>query len=236
MPSRVPVLAALGVPPRWDPAPLRRHHDRERRRRRGRLARLRSLPRPDFGASQLAAFFGDHGEATHLFRAAPLDWGFALTEPQATKGLQRFLEADASGRRTRAFLAALGATGSETISDLSVEAEAPTRNGGRIDLLLEWRDEDAPRAAAVEAKFGAAVSAGQLPDYRRELRERAADPLLVLLTPPAREKDRKRLRRNRDWRPLSWPVLLLRFERALAPGDPDPEFARFRRTLWDQAG
>ena len=113
----------------------------------------------------------------------------------------------------------------EDMCDVTVTAEAPTarkrRSVGakRIDLLVEWKDSSEQKnryAAAIEAKLpGHHVTVGQLPEYRRYL---------------------KNLDRNRDWRWMAWRDLLVAHERALPVKCDDDAYLQFRRTLWDQAG
>lgn len=178
----------------------------------------------------------------HLFRAEPsVDWA-QFTEPQLTKGLARFLNApDPATRieRVRALLSALGAAGiSNDMSEAAVTAEAPIAGGKRIDLLIEWKDSSERRyAAAIEAKLGHHVTKGQLPAYRAHLRKIAKGrPLLVVVSPRRSEPDDRSLRRNPDWRWMSWHDLLVAHERCLPDNCDDDAYARFRRTLWDQTG
>lgn len=194
----------------------------------------------------------------HFLHAAPLEWlqEVRLTEPQITRGFAHCL--DAGGRTTRtgrirALLRALGSDPGDADSGLRaarVRPEAPA-NGRRIDLLIEWMDASRrKRGAVIEAKFGAHVTPGQLPGYRRRLERLESDyrrevsaneqerPLLFLVSPLRDAGITRSLRRQRsqDWRWMSWRSLLLAYDRALDPDHDDDAFRRFRRTLWDRAG
>ena len=99
--------------------------------------------------------------AHHFLHAAPLEWLQAarLTEPQVTKGLAHFLNADGRATRTERIRALLRTLGSEpekptaASGKVRVTPEAPA-NGRRIDLLIEWTDaSNHNRGAIIEAKF-----------------------------------------------------------------------------------
>lgn len=178
----------------------------------------------------------------HLFRTEPSVTWVTFTEPQLTKGFAHFLNAPNPAARTeriRALLNVLGAAEfSDGIREAAVTAEAPIAGNKRIDLLIEWRDSfGQPHAAAIEAKLGHHVTAGQLPAYRRHLREIAKEPwLLVVVSPRLTQHTDRSLRRNRDWTWMSWHGLLLAHERCLTDDCDDAAYAGFRRTLWDQTG
>ena len=194
----------------------------------------------------------------HFLHAAPLEWlqEARLSEPQITRGFAHCLDIDGRATRTgriRALLRALGSDPGDADSGLRearVRPEAPA-NRKRIDLLIEWTDASRrKRGAVIEAKFGAHVTPGQLPGYRRRLeriendyrREVSANeqerPLLFLVSPLRDAEITRALRRQRsqDWRWMSWRSLLLAYDRVLDPDHDDDAFRRFRRTLWDRAG
>jgi hypothetical protein len=178
----------------------------------------------------------------HLFRAEPSVTWARFTEPQLTKGFARFLndpEPITRMERVRALLKALGvAELGEGMTEVMVTAEAPTSGSRRIDLLIEWQDSaERPCAAVIEAKLGHHVKSGQLPAYRNHLRKIAKERrLLVVVAPRLTDRTDRSLRRNRDWRWTTWRNLLVAHERALPVDFDDPEYLRFRRTLWDQTG
>ena len=194
----------------------------------------------------------------HFLHAAPLEWlqEARLSEPQITRGFAHCL--DVGGRATRAgriqaLLRALGSNPGDADSGLRkarVRPEAPA-NRKRIDLLIEWTDASRrKRGAVIEAKFGAHVTPGQLPGYRRRLERIESDyrrevsaneqerPLLFLVSPLRDAGITRALRRQRsqDWRWMSWRSLLLAYDRVLDPDHDDDAFRRFRRALWDRAG
>ena len=186
----------------------------------------------------------------HLFRVEPIVWA-RFTEPQFTKGFAYFLDMPAVRiQRIRALLAALGAGRlCEDMCDVTVTAEAPTarkrRSVGakRIDLLIEWKDSSEQKnryAAAIEAKLpGHHVTVGQLPAYRRYLKNRKISQerwVLTVVSPRRDAHTNKALDRNRDWRWMAWRDLLVAHERALPVKCDDDAYLQFRRTLWDQTG
>lgn len=178
----------------------------------------------------------------HFLRAEPIAW-CNFTEPQITKGFAHFLN-DGSPEnrigRTAALLAALGRDVSGGIMDPIVIAEAPTRKKFRLDIFVKWKEPNGQaRALAIEAKFGHHLTPGQLPGYKAEVK-RYVDPeafsgsLYVISRAVSQNRDSKSLRRNKDWRWISWKRFLLRYEQNLAPQMDDDAFRIFRRTVWKQ--
>lgn len=178
----------------------------------------------------------------HFLRAEPIAW-CNFTEPQITKGFAHFLNDGPSENRigrTAALLAALGRDVSGGIMDPIVIAEAPARKKFRLDIFVKWKEPDGQaRALAIEAKFGHHLTPGQLHRYKAEVKEHV-DPeallgsLYVISRAVSRNRDRKSLRRNKDWRWISWKRFLLRYEQNLAPRMDDDAFRIFRRTVWKQ--
>ena len=177
-----------------------------------------------------------------IFRAHPSAPWTTFTEPQLTRGLAYFLNAPEPVTRIariRALLTSLGAAElGNDMSNVRVTAEAPTARNKRIDLLIEWTGSSQMRyAAVIEAKFGHAITSGQLPAYRAHLRKIAGERRLLAVVSPRRSAGTDRaLRRNREWRWIAWRDLLLAHERVLPLDYDDEEYLRFRRTLWDQTG
>ncbi len=208
-----------------------------------RRGALRFAAAPDFssGIQAIESVFALKRQS-HLFRAEPSVTWAKFTEPQLTKGFARFLndpEPITRIERVRALLKALGtAELGDDMTQAMVTAEAPTSGSKRIDLLIEWQDSaERCYAAAIEAKLRHHITAGQLPAYRNHLRKIAKDgQLLVVVAPRLTDQTDRSLRRNRYWRWTTWRNLLVAHERALPIDYDDPEYLRFRRTLWDQTG
>jgi hypothetical protein len=231
---------AAGVPA-WDAGPVRRHVARSLSLLRGHahlLIREAKWPVPDFRPETINKVFGNNGHEGHAFNAAPLNWGFVLTEPQVTRGLAHFLNAANTARRRRAFLTALGVEGPADDSRLAggtVETEVATGNGGRIDLLMRWSDAQGTHGIVIEAKFGHNISQGQLPKYRNHIVYKIKNTSFFVIGLQRKKKDDKQFRRNKSWEYMTWRAVMHRFEVALSResgGDSDPEFARFRRSVW----
>jgi len=215
-----------------------------------RRGTLRFVERVDWslGLSAIGSVFALH-RRLHLFRSeTPVGW-VEFTEPQLTKGLAHFLDApDPTLRKERvcALLKALGAmklSNDNDINSVKVTAEAPTSKRKRIDLLIEWQDSMKERyAVAIEAKLGRGhdVTPGQLPSYRDYLDKKMAIPSerrwLVVVSPRLTRRTDQSLQRNQEWRWAGWHGLLVAHERSLRDEHDNPEYAGFRRTLWDQTG
>jgi len=243
-------IAHLGRPPAWDRAPLDWHLRRSTellRQNATHLLRRRGWSAPAFDEDALRTACGDRGQPGHVFRVDPLVWGFNLTEPQITGALAHFLDTGDVAKRRTAFLAVFGCAFDPShphdALEACVKAEADGGNKGRIDLLIKWRkDRDGrkhpySRCLAIEAKTGGyKISNDQLTRYRRRVVRglKIDDPTLAVVAPRRDRHTEKKLNENRDWRFATWRSVLWRFERELGRlgGDPDQEFARFRRTIW----
>lgn len=131
----------------WEPAPVL-HVAHVGARSTSALA---ARPAPPFTARPIREALALHPSHA-LVRSVP-DWGFRITEPQATKGLAHMVDGNIA--RMRALLFGLGIPASEDeIGSATIEAETTDR----IDLLIRL----GPRAVIVEAKFGHRVTLGQL--------------------------------------------------------------------------
>ena len=204
---------------------------------------------PDWSSGPSAIMRGVFGvdREHHLFCAAPIAWA-KFTEPQFTKGFAYFLAAsDQTVRigRTRALLKALGVETAmkvdlgEEMTKIRVAAEESTSGKKRIDLLIVWEHSSNRFAVVIEAKLGHHITVGQLSAYREHLEKMKIQKerrLLIVASPRVTEKDRKALRRNREWRWKGWRDLLIAHERALCDEYDAPAYSRFRKTLWDQVG
>lgn len=241
--ARALAVGKVAGVPAWDAGPVRRHVARSSQllpRHAHLLIREAKWPVPDFRPETINSVFGNNGHKGHAFSAAPLNWGFVLTEPQVTRGLAHFLNAANTARRRRAFLTALGVAVQADDSGLSggeVKTEVATGNDGRIDLLMTWREEQATHGIVIEAKFGHYISHRQLPKYRTHIvyKMKIKNTLFFVLGLKRRKTDDKIFRRNKNWKYMTWRAVMHRFEVALSResgGDSDPEFARFRRTVW----
>ena len=178
----------------------------------------------------------------HLFQTEDsVSWA-TFTEPQFTKGIAYFLNVPDQAKReerVRALVKALGA--SELAVDLNkikVMAEAEISGGRRIDILLEWQDSSGRRfAVAIEAKLGHDVTSGQLPAYRKHLRDIPRERRrLVVISPRLSRNTERSLRRNKEWYWLAWHDFLIAHERSLPDAYDDRTYREFRRTLWNQTG
>ena len=208
--------------------------------RRGSL-RFAVAPDSSSGIQAIQSVFALKRQS-HLFRAEPSVTWAKFTEPQLTKGFAHFLndpEPIKRIERVRALLKALGtAELGDDMTRVMVTAEAPTSGSKRIDLLIEWQDSAERRyAAAIEAKLRHHITTGQLPAYRNHLRKIAKERrLLVVVAPRLTDRTDRSLQRNRDWRWITWRNLLVAHECALPIDCDEPEYLRFRSTLWDQTG
>jgi len=219
-------IAALADPPNpWQPA-WERGAILEIVRKEGQaIAALAHQPAPPFAPAPVREALALHPYHA-LVRGAP-DWGFRLTEPQATKGLEHMVRGNPA--RMRGLLDGLGivASGVE-VAEATIEAELH-----RIDLLIRL----AERAIIVEAKFGHRVTAGQLSTYWTKTAPRARTQGVLLLIDPETAPDLHPKQRGK-WHTRSWAALLIALERAMAasPDDDDEDFRLFRRLLWHRVG
>lgn len=180
----------------------------------------------------------------HCFNVQPWDW-LRLSETQATKGLQHFL--NRGDERIRSFLQALVPTidWPSDLYDLSIEAE--TRAGrGRIDLLIFGQSLGRTWGVVIEAKFEHSLKGNPLGDYRRHgtklkmalTTDGSGKPTgaLIVLGKRLCRQTRKKISRNGQWRFVHWHEVLRRFDANLNEPTIDEDFRRFRRTLWERAG
>lgn len=209
---------------------------------------------PPFDAAPFKRLF-DFGRDTHCFDADGHQWA-RFHEPQITSGLCHYLDHggfDARVDRALAiYRAAVHCAGggyrlidASEIAELEIIPEADANTAGekrgrkrvergRIDILVAFELEDGTRTGvAIEAKFDHHLTPGQLKKYTRHLeakRNWIADqaPLLVVSRAPIE------LSGETCWKSVSWWRFLEALEREIGPVD-DPEFRKFRRTIWETA-
>ena len=186
---------------------------------------------------------GQHRQM-HLFQTEDSVGWAKFSEHQFTRGLQYFLDGNHKVERVSALLRALGARGFAEVlkevddkNDIKVSAEAPTSNGKRIDLLIEWKDStNNCHAVAIEAKLGHSVTREQLKSYRTHLRKISKRRRLLIVVSPRRTSDIDESLKGyeREWHWMAWRDLLVGHERSLPDRFDDKPYRQFRRTLWDQ--
>ena len=172
--------------------------------------------------------------------AEPHRWA-QFHEPQITRGFCHFLStgpAEIRRRRSQAVVAAIW--GERMPSGFEAAASAASAEDGRIDLAVLVTGVDGRRiGAVVEAKFKHRLTARQLQRYRQLAKARwqlaPEDRRLTVVMPTLDAISRRFLKRNPEWRFLSWERLLVRVDNALDPSIDDEDFRRFRRTVWLRA-
>jgi len=165
-----------------------------------------------------------HGHA--LSRLAP-NWGFQLTEPQATYGLAHMLEGRPA--RLRGLLKGLQiAATEEELAQATIVAEEE-----RVDLLIRMGD----RAIIVEAKFGHHVTDRQLSSYWKKISPTAKNTKGVLLLIDPEGAPELHYKQKEHWRVVSWVEALLGLDRAAKDDtSDDDDYRLFRRLLWERIG
>ncbi len=229
--AAIPALTQLPIPP-FDPAPIQRVRLRTRGVIRTTIPVLARQPIPPFRTATINNTFSLH--PGHMFVALQPDWGWRLTETQATRGLAHLVMQRDKEMRIQALLAGLGiAVESGELSDAEVVAEE-----GRIDLLIRWAANT--RAVVVEAKFAHRVTKGQLSKYRQQSQKtvppKGTRYVLLLLDPE--ENVLLRGPQRASWTIRTWAACMMTMERCLRkPGAKDDDnFRQFRRMLWERIG
>lgn len=225
----------------FDPFCVLNHHRLSQRavRHSELLAKVGAIWRSDIEPAVMHAIFTTD-RADHSFDQNPLDWGFGLTEPMATKTLARFLTAgsgEVRAKRIRAFLQAVGLP--ECCADLdSLQRCRIVAEEDRIDLKLVWKN-DAGRDVVViiEAKFGHKITEGQLSGYRATVqRIHKCRPFAsILLTLDDSVCSSLKGKQSALWRQVNWRDFWLRFER-LRPVEHNLSLQMFLNTLWHRSG
>lgn len=222
-------IAALPGCPEWSLEPVLKAVGSAELILRRAIPRLAAILERSFDASPIREFLALHsGNAMVL---PPPDWGVALTEPQAVKGLAHLVQ----GRPDRllALLKGLGITfAHDELRNASIEAETPDR----IDLLINLER----RSFIVEAKFGHRITKGQLARYGRAVKGRhlcSGDRDILLLIDPTKANNLHHKQVSR-WRVRSWAQVLLSLEREMCrtTSNDDDDFRLFRCLLWNRIG
>lgn len=189
-------------------------------------------------APALRRAFGLHAHGA--LAAEPHRWA-QFHEPQITRGFRHFLStgpAEIQRRRAQAMVAAIW--GDRMPVGFEAEASTASAEEGRIDLAVVLTGPDGRRIGAiVEAKFKHRLTARQLQRYRQRATARwqlaPEDRRLTVVMPSLDAVSRRFLKRNPEWRFLSWERLLVRLDNALDAPIDDEDFRRFRRTVWLRA-
>lgn len=227
----------------------------ERRRRHyllDVLPKLSSLARnqESIGSESLNVIYGlskDH----HSFDAPTLDWGFGLTEPQATKTIAHLLNkgsGDVRALRIIAFFRAMKSAYIPTAMEAQsafVEAEKKGATAklkkNRIDLVLKYKKEGGQKYSAliIEAKFDHMITESQLKNYREIVKadrsiEFKQTHWVILGFDYSAMMGLKGLQGN-VWRFVAWRDLWLRFEKE-RPVEDDPNLTIFLKWLWRRIG
>lgn len=203
-------------------------------------------PSWETASQRLDDIFGYTRTSGHFFRADPIDWT-KFSEPQVTGGLVHFLTESGIGEgilqlRFKAVLTAFGIPSPTRFTHMRADAELPV-NGKRIDIYLEWKNEEGVFGnAVIEAKFGHKLTPGQLSEYRKYAIRMSkhhggsdVDIHLIVLAPIRRSSSLAPLKRNSDWRFTSWSTWLMQLGHSLNEAAISPEFARYLRTVWLRA-
>lgn len=221
----------LGFFARIDPSP---------QIRRGLLM----IPTPEWRREPISDLFGleDPG---HCFHVGPYNWA-RFHEPQITRGFQHFLGSGTREQRTRrmyAFVKAaeLCAGRDLAIAPAAITSASCTAEENRTDLLIELACGSRRFGVSLEAKFGHALTKGQLPKAKKyAMHERQwaeDDTILLVVAPHVAELSKSIMRVNRcvGWNATSWNTLLLHLEAWTQFEDDCPDYRRFRRTVWSRA-
>lgn len=203
------------------------------------LPKLSQLARNQgsIGSESLNAIYGlskDH----HSFDAPTLDWGFGLTEPQATKTIAHLLSKGSGDLRAERIIAFLEAVKSPHIpSILEAQTARVEAETNRIDLVLKYKKQGSKKFSAViiEAKFDHIITEGQLKKYRRIVQAdkdiEFKEAHWVILGFDYSAMSGLKGIQNNVWQFVAWRDLWLRFERE-RPRENDPNLTIFLNWLW----
>lgn len=195
---------------------------------------LESTARPS--PSALASWFG-FDAMEHGFAQRCPAW-LSISETQAMLGLWHFSTSLGPEASATLFEALSPNFCSEPVLNYSswVEEGVP-RTGKRIDLIAKATTKNRNYLIVVEAKLGSSLAGNPLAEYRRHALQRLAEQGdvvdFVVLDYGQKTKTAARLKRNKDWRLLSWFVFLSRLERELAARLTDSvEYGQMRSMIW----
>lgn len=207
------------------------------------LESLPRLPKHVFSPPDWQSVCGPDWEG-HPFRHSPLFWSREAHEPDITKMIQRACSHQYAGRaaatRARTFLKALYESIAESPEpffdfcrhSVQVEAEAPTEDGKRLDLLFCSEDG----VVAIEAKFQASLN-NPLELYEKHVSQKSGQHLFIIL---GIEDKRSSEVKERHWRFAHWADVLRNWESLLAQegfdAKADTDFSRLRATIWTKLG
>jgi len=204
---------------------------------------LECIPSPAWGHGEgaISRFFGT-GVATHCFHVAPHEWAW-FHEPQITAGFVHFLN---DGNRPRRLARALAlfqsaaACAGKHVDVSDVRDARCVAEENRTDILVELHNGLQPFGVSIEAKFGHALTRGQLPKalhHVKTLGWNQEDSIMLVVAPHPTDLDAVILRQNRKhgWRASSWWALLARLEQFIDQQHDCDDYRRFRRTVWHRA-
>jgi hypothetical protein len=203
---------------------------------------LPMIPAPAWDRGALSTLFG-LDNANHCFHVAPHTWA-KFHEPQITGGFVHFLNAgDHKQRLARAiaFVKAAATCAGKCPVDIDKFSATSARcvsEENRTDILVELHRGEQRIGASVEAKFGHALTTGQLRKALLHARKSgwAMDRSVLLVVAPRPPGTGGLLGKNKSWRGTSWLALMDELERSMRDmGCDDDEFRRFRRTVWHRA-
>lgn len=214
--------------------------------------------RPTFSSESIALLFGDISQHSHVFHVSDILWGFNLTEPQVTKGWAYFLSTSSSiskgmTSRSHLFLESLFEITQTEGECSNVWAGVPSihviaeqglvgSNKRYVDLLFQENSYTGDAlVTAIEFKIGHVATEGQLDDMRKRISNKNSkingmkvNAAHLFFVAPNVEGLQGKEARSKGWKPVPWFSLMRKFDRKLMdnPGFDDPDFQRFRRSVW----
>lgn len=192
-------------------------------------------------ADVLNEWFGVLDE-NHPFSVEPQEW-LNLTETQVMAGLSHFAKRCGENGVLALFKAAvpsaeIGGIAEDRHNDRKCGCETEVVVQGsrsRIDMLVTIEDKAQIHILVIEAKWGSSIAKNPLSEYRNYAKKTADKTECIILDFALNSKTESRLRRNKDWRFLSWHVFLRRLEKWFPnPEADDLAFLNFRGQVWDK--
>jgi len=225
-PSQIRSVALLPGHPAWDGHSVLQVGLTEKKCEELAIPILAAQAPPAFTSKPIRCALALH-RGHGLARPAP-NWGFQLTEPQATQGLAHMIAGHPM--RMQGLLKGLRiAATDEEAAQATIVAEEE-----RVDLLIRI----GKRAIIVEAKFGHHVTDRQLSNYWKKISPTAKKTKGLLLLIDPEDAPELHYTQRAHWRVVSWVDLLVGFERFLKNNisADDDDFRLFRRLLWERIG